>query len=249
MKKEIKKGVDKVYRLLGNQTPLSFIIPVRNTVTYPLLWFDEENNINRPLRYASNQKTPFEDEQDGNVIVEPVIFVDGMLRVPRTNPVLQEFLHYHPMNGLAFEEVNNERDAASEVESLNIEVDALVEAKSLSLEEAESVYRLLFNTSTETVSTAELRRDILVFAKRSPRAFLDIINDPSLKYKSKIQTFFEKKFLVFKNNKKEVWFNTDSNKKKMLSVAYGQDPYDAVGEYLRSDEGIDALRLLDSLVK
>ena len=52
-----------------------------------------------------------------------------MLRVPKTNPVLQQFLHYHPMNGVRFEEVNTERDAQSEMENLNIEVDALIEAR------------------------------------------------------------------------------------------------------------------------
>ena len=51
---------------------------------FPLLWFDEEKGENRALRYARNQKSPFEDEQDGNAIVEPVIFEDGFLRVPRS---------------------------------------------------------------------------------------------------------------------------------------------------------------------
>jgi hypothetical protein len=88
------------------------------------MYFDEEQNVNRALRYARNQKSPFEDEQDGNAILEPIIFEDGFLHVPRTNPVLQEFLHYHPMNGLHFEEINNEKDAQEDVEVLNLEVDA-----------------------------------------------------------------------------------------------------------------------------
>ena len=52
------------------------MLPSRNTKRYPLLWFDEDKGVNRPLRYAINQKTPFEDEQDGNAIVEPIIFED-----------------------------------------------------------------------------------------------------------------------------------------------------------------------------
>ena len=76
------------------------------------------------------KKSPFEDEQDGNVIVEPIVFEDGFLTVPRTNQVLQKFLHYHPLNGKKFEEVNNEKDAAEVVEALNVQVDALIEAKS-----------------------------------------------------------------------------------------------------------------------
>ena len=111
---------DKVYRLTRNNAPLSYIIPTRSTSHKPLLHFDEEMGVNRPLRYARNQKTPFEDEQDGNAIVEPVIFEDGFLRVPRTNPVLQQFLDLHPMNGLKFEVINNKKEAQEELDEINL---------------------------------------------------------------------------------------------------------------------------------
>ena len=108
-------SVDKTYKLKSDATPISFTLPSRNTSRYPLLYFDEEKNINRPLRYARNQKSPFEDEQDGNFLLEPIIFDDGFLTVPRTNPVLQQFLHYHPLNGNSFVEVNKTVDAAKEI--------------------------------------------------------------------------------------------------------------------------------------
>ena len=87
-----EKYTNKAYRLKKDNSPLTFMLPTRNTKRYPLLWFDEETGVNRPLRYARNQKTPFEDEQDGNAIVEPIIFEDGMLYVPKNNQVLQKFL-------------------------------------------------------------------------------------------------------------------------------------------------------------
>jgi hypothetical protein len=72
------------------------------------------------------------------------------------------------------------------------------------------------------VSTAELKRDILVFAKTDPREFLNILNDPELKYQAKIRMFFENKLLVLRNNDKEIWFNTGTNKKKMMSIGEKQ---------------------------
>ena len=246
MKKNIV-SVDKVYKLL-HSSPLSFTIPSRSTRRFPLLWFDEDNNVNRPLRYAVNQKSPFEEDQDGNAIVEPIIFEDGMLRVPKNNPVLQEFLHYHPMNGSVFTEVNYEKDAQKEVEFLNEEVDALMEARSLSVEQLENVARVLFGKDPSTVSTAELKRDILVFAKREPKEFLSILNDPELKFQAKVRLFFENKLLILRNGDKEAWFNTATNKKKMLSVPFGEDPYEMVAHYLQSDEGIDSLKMLEALL-
>jgi hypothetical protein len=237
--------VDKVYRLkIGN--PLSYTLASRNHPRFPLMWFDEKNNVNRALRYCTNQKSPFEDEQDGNFIIEPIIFEDGFLRVPKNNPVLQQFLHYHPLNGTIFAEVDKEKDAAAEVEDLNLEVEALIEARQLSLDQIETLTRVMFGKDPSTVSTAELKRDILVFAKRDPKEFLNILNDPELKFQAKVRLFFENKLLVLRNGEKEVWFNTATNKKKMLSVPFGEDPYEMVAHFLQSDEGIDSLKMLEA---
>lgn len=237
---------DRIYKLKNDAAPLSFTLPSRNTRRFPLLWFDEENNVNRPLRYAINQKSPFEDEQDGNSIVEPIIFENGFLRVQKNNPVLQQFLYYHPLNGRSFEEVDYEKDAAKIVESLNAEVDALVQARELSIEQLEIICRVMLGKDPARVTTAELRRDVLIYAKRDPRGFIGLLNDPMLKLQSNVHVFFEQKLLTFRNGNKEVWFNTATNKKKMLSVPYGEDPYHTVAMFLKTDEGIDVLKMLEN---
>lgn len=244
MKKTVAPG-DKTYKLTRNAAPLTFVLPSKNTRRFPLLYFDEAQNVNRPLRYAMNQKSPFEDEQDGNAILEPIIFEDGFLSVPKTNPVLQQFLHYHPMNGTAFVEVDEEKDAAKELEKISSEVDALIEAKQLTVDQIDIVARVLFGRDTSRMTTAEIKRDIMVYAKRNPSGFMSVVNDPAIKFQAQVQKFFDYKLLLFKNNKKEVYYNTASNKKKMLSVPYGEDPMNVVGSFLQSDEGIDALKMLE----
>jgi hypothetical protein len=237
--------VNKVYKLkIGS--PLSYTLPSRNHHRFPLMWYDEKNNVNRALRYSVNQKSPFEDEQDGNAILEPIVFEDGFLSVPKNNPVLQEFLHYHPLNGITFTEVDKEKEASDEVADMNIEVDALIEARQLSINQVEMLTRVLFGKDPSLISTAELRRDILIFARKEPRDFLNIINDPELNYQAKIREFFENKLLALRNNDKEVWFNTATNKKKMMSIPFGDDPYEAAGSYLKSDEGLDSLKMLEA---
>ena len=197
------------------------------------------------MRYARNQKSPFEDEQDGSFLLEPIIFDDGFLRVPRTNPVLQQFLHYHPLNGYAFVEVDKTIDAAQEVEMLNFEVDALIEARQLTIEQLEVVSRVMFQKDVTNISTAELRRDVLIYAKREPKSFLDILNDPLLKLQSNVQMFFSSNVLQFRNGQREVWFNTKSNKKKMMGIPFGEDPFETVALFLKTDEGIEVLKFLE----
>lgn len=246
MKNKSKTPTDKVYKLL-NGSPLSFTLPSRNHPRFPLMWYDEENNVNRALRYAVNQKSPFEDAQDGNAILEPIVFEDGFLSVPKQNPVLQEFLSYHPLNGTTFVEVNKEKEAFEEVEDLNTEVDALIAARALTLEQIEMLTRVMFGKDPSVISTAELKRDILVFAKQDPHGFLSILNDPELQYQDKIRLFFENNLITLRNSGKDIYYNTPTNKKKMCSVPYGENPYDVAAHFLKSDEGIDGLKMLETI--
>ena len=246
--KKTSKFTDKNYKLKKAIAPLSYMLPTKHSARFPLLWFDDNEGTNRELRYARNQKSPFVDEQDGNVILEPVVFEDGFLRVARTNQVLQEFLHYHPLNGRTFTEVDKAKDAAEEIEGLMIEADALVEAKKLSIEQLENICRVLFGANVSTMSTSELKRDVLVFAKTNPQDFLDVVNDPELKIMGTVERFFAEGLLAYRKSGKEVWFNTSNNKTKMLNVPFGKDGNDLVVSYLKSDDGIEVLKHLESLI-
>ena len=242
MKIELKT---RVYKLTRNKRPLSFIIPSRNSRKQPLLYFDEDKGYNRELRYASNQQSCFVDEQDGKVIVKPIMFEDGMLTVPKNNPALQMFLHYHPLNGKKFEEVVVEQDAAKEVDRISSEIDAMVAVKDMTIEQMETIARVLFRNDISKMTTSELKRDMLVFAKNNPTAFLDAINDPEVKLASTIQLFFDKKLLAFRNKKKDIHFNLKGNKKRLTAVPFGEDPIQYLVRWFKTDEGVEVLEFLE----
>ena len=246
MKKQ--KYIAKTYKLTKDVAPLSFMLPTRNTKRFPLFYFDEETGQNRALRYSRNQKSIFEDEQDGNVILEPIIFDDGLLHVPKTNQLLQQFLSYHPYNGKSFIEVNLQQDAAAEVEILNLEVDALIAAKELNISQLEDMTRIIYGRDPSVMSTEELKRNVLVYAKTEPKEFLDIMSDPLLKLQSNVQSFFDSGVLV-ERSKGAIHFNLKKNKERVLIVPPGGDTRLLLTEYFQSDEGIPALKLLEKTMK
>ena len=242
MKREIK---DRTYRLLRGSSPLAFVLPSKHTRRSPLLYWDEEKNANRVLRYATNQRSPFEDEQDGHAILSPVVFEDGMLNVPKTNPVLQEFLHYHPLNGKKFEEVDNERDAQEQLEYMVQEVDALQAAKDLTIEQAEAVGRVVFGKDVSIMTTAELRRDLLVYARRDAHSFMAAIRNPELSLMSKIQTFFDSRLLSLRNKGRDVHYNLKNNKKRLVSIPYGENHIEYLAQFFKTDDGVEILMFLE----
>jgi len=210
-----------------------------------LLYFDESKNENRVLRYASNQRSPFEDEQDGNVLISPIIFEDGMLSVPKTNPVLQEFLHYHPLNGRKFEEVDLEKDAQEDLDYMIQEIDALSTAKELSIEQMETVGRVLLSRDVSTMTTSELRRDLLVYARRDSAAFMSAIENPELQLMGTINRFIDEKLLSIRNNGRDVYYNLKGNKKRLVAVPFGEDAVEFLSSYFKSDEGVEILEFLE----
>ena len=240
---------DRVYILKSKSTPLSFMLSSRNTRRFPLMHFDEEKETNRSLRYARNQKTPFEEEQDGNAIMEPIVFEDGFLTVDRTNQVLQHFLSLHPGNGMIYEQIDDAKDAAEELEIEELILDAQILARDLDIAMLETVGRVLLGGGADKLSTAELKRDILVFSRNYPEDFIDILNDPALQVADDVVKFFSANLLGLRNNGRDVYFNLAKNKSKMLTVPYGEDANDIVGSYLQTDEGVETYKLLKNMLK
>jgi len=113
----------------------------------------------------------------------------------------------------------------------------------------ENVVRVAYGRSTERMSSAELKRDVLVLAKNDPETFLNLIQDPELRFSSNVQKFFDAGFLSTRRQGTEVWFSTATNKKKMLSVPFGLEPTQAAASFLKSDDGIEALKMLEALLE
>jgi hypothetical protein len=240
--KKTNKFVAKTYKLTSDSTPLSYMLASRNSARYPLLHFDDEKGINRPMRYAKNQKSPFEDEQDGNAILEPIVFEDGFLHVPKENQVLQQFLHYHPQRGKVFVEVDKARDASEQVDWMDFVLEAQIQARDLSVAKLASLGRVIFGQKADKMTTAELKRDMLVYAQNDPQDFLDTLNDPMIQIQDEVVQFVSAGLLRINANK--VSFNLPSNKKKLMTVPFGEDAHYILASYMQSDDGLEVYKLL-----
>lgn len=241
MSKEI---VDKLYVLKRRTFPISFMLASRNTTRRSLLYFDTKTNTNRPLRYAVNQKSPFEDEQDGNFILEPIIFDDGLLSVPKENQVLQMFLAYHPDNGTIFEEVDTKRDASVQIDNINIQLDAQIAAREVDIATAEAIARVMMGTRVDNLSSEELRRDLMLYARNNPYDFLQLLNDPELKLQNIAVKALQDGTFVLKNKNRDIFFNLQDNKKKLMGVPFGEEPAKLLASWLQSNDGLEVYDLL-----
>ena len=167
---------DRLYYLKGNKKPLSYSIRTSN-----LFWFDEEAGYEREIKYCQNQRTCFVDEMKGDQRLEHVVFRSGSLFVPREQTTLQKFLSlYHPHKDKLFYEHNPVAIAEDDLDFLEMEVEALSIAKDLDVDAAEAILRVELGSDVSKMSSKELRRDLLVFARRNPVLFLELVNDDNV---------------------------------------------------------------------
>ena len=172
-----------------------------------------------------------------------------MLFVPHKNPVLQEFLSLHPGNGTVFEEVDNERDASKDVDILDAQLEAQVAARDLDIEMLETIGRIALSLNVDRLSTAELKRDVRLYAKNSPQDFLNTLNDPMLRLQSLASNCLTEGLLTLKNKGKDIYFNLPSNKKKLISIPFGDTAIHTLAMFFKTDDGVELMSMLENKLK
>ena len=230
---------DRVFVLTGTKTPIRMMIPVRHTSRKPLTYFD--GSLNRALRYATNQLSPFVDEQEGVVTLEPITFTNGKLIVPSWNVNLQKFLLIHPHYNVKFIELDKEKNASKDVETIYSELDAQIAAKDLDINDLEAIARVVMKGNISNLTSSELRRDMIIWAKNNAQEFMDLCNDENLKLRNLAVRAVELGVLHIKGDGRTVVWGDDKNT-KVCVAPFGENVYSALAMFFKTDEGLDVLQ-------
>jgi len=235
---------DRTYFLLHDQSPLTYRLGSRHSTRYPLLWFDPEKSEQRELRYASNQNSPFVDEQKGEAAMGHIVFEDGTLFVPKEQQNLQKLLSlYHPRKGSVYQEYEPMKVAESEVDDLNLEIDALIYAKQLDIDHAEAILRVEKGSSVSKMSSKEIKRDLLLMAKKNPKAFLAIANDENVGLRNVGIKAVEQHIVKLSQDQRT--FTWGSNGRKLMTVPFDENPYSALAAWFKTDEGVEVFKTIE----
>ena len=224
---------DRMYRLKGSKKPLSRMLKSAN-----LFYFDEEKGYEREIKYCQNQRTVFVDEMQGEQRMEHIVFRNGMLVVEREKTVLQKFLSlYHPERDTTFYEEKPAVKAASEVETIELEIEALNAANSMDIDMAEAIMRVEIGSKVSNMSSKELKRDLLIFAKNNPGLFLELASDENVQLRNFGIRATEMKILKLSSDQRT--FMWGSNDRKLMNVPFDEHPYSALAAWFKTDEGME----------
>tara|TARA_B110000003_G_scaffold37807_1_gene34631 strand:+ start:733 stop:1464 length:732 start_codon:yes stop_codon:yes gene_type:complete len=239
----MNKYKDKLYELQGNNTPIINKIPSRHTSKNPLLYFDEEKGHNRELRYATNQKSPFVDEQRGIATLGHIAFRNGKLHVEGKLQNLIKFLEIHPLNGKLFKEFNKVEIAEDQLDYLEFQVDSMKYAKDMEIEQAEAILRVEVGSEVSKMTTKEIRRDLIVMAQRNPKLFLDLVKDDNIMLRNLGIKATEAKIIALSEDQRV--FKWASNGRKLFEVPHEEHPYSALAAWFKTDEGMEVFKTIE----
>jgi len=230
---------DRIYRLKNGKAPITATIQSRN-----LYWFDEEKGYERELKYAVNQRSPFVDEFKGDAKLEHIVFNDGVLAVPKEKQTLQKLLSlYHPLKNKKYIEVDNVKQAESDLNYLELEIEALSIAKSLDVDHMEAIMRTEVGSAVLEMTSKELKRDLLLFARSNPALFMELVSDENLNIRNMGIKAVEQGIIKLSNDQRT--FTWGSNDRKLITVPFDENPYSALAAYFKTDDGIEIYQTIE----
>jgi len=223
----------RTYFLKGKKRPLSKMIKSAG-----IYYFDETKGYERELKYCENQRTCFVDEMVGDQRLSHVIFRNGALIVPREKQSLQKLLSlYHPHRDKIYEEWKPVEIAEEQVDTMEMEVDALIIARNMDIDMAEAVMRVEMGSKVSKMSSKELKRDLLLFAKKDPMLFLELAEDDNVQLRNFGIKAVEEGILKLSTDQRN--FLWGSNGRKLMVVPFDEHPYTALAHWFKTDEGME----------
>jgi hypothetical protein len=239
---------DRTYLLADNYTPITFTLQGKHTLRYPLIWFDKETGQQEELRYATNQNSPLVSEQKGQVTLGHIIFEHGSLHVPKEQQSLQKLLSiYHPALNRKYFEFDAAIEAEDDLDELELEVEALNMAFEMDIDAAEAIVRVEVGSRVNNMSSKEIRRDLLLFARKNPALFIELANDENVHLRNIAIRATENGIIKLSQDQRT--FHWGENDRKLMTVPFDENPYSAMAAFFKTDEGIQIYQSIEKKLK
>jgi len=128
-----------------------------------------------------------------------------------------------------------------------MEIEALNIAQSIDLDHAEAILRVEQGSAVSDMTSKEIKRDVLVFAKKNPKLFIDLVNDENVEVRNFGIKAVEANILKLSDDQRT--FNWVSNGRKVMTVPFDEHPYSALAAFFKTDEGLEIYKSIEKRLK
>jgi hypothetical protein len=171
-------------------------------------------------------------------------FHNGTLTVKKEQQNLQKLLSiYHPLKGKLYEEFSASEEAVDQLEVLDLQIDAMNAARSIDIDQAEAILRVELGSKVNEMSSKELKRDLMLFARSNPALFINLANDENVQLRNFAIRAQEVGIISLSQDQRTfIWVSTG---RKLMNVPFDENPYSAFAAFLKTDEGVEIYKSID----
>ena len=119
----------------------------------------------------------------------------------------------------------------------------LILQPAMDVDMAEAIVRVEIGSSVSGMSSKEIKRDLLLFAKRNPALFLDLANDENVQLRNFAIKAKEANIINLSQDQRTI--SWASNGKKLMTVPFDENPYSAFAAFLQTDEGVEVYKSIE----
>ena len=150
---------------------------------------------------------------------------------------------YHPLKGKLYEEFSAKEEAVDQLEILDLQIDALNAARSMDVDFGEAILRVEIGSKVNEMSSKELRRDLLLFARTNPMLFIELAKDENVQLRN--VAIRAEEIGIINLSQDQRTFTWGSNGRKLMNVPFDENPYSAFAAFLKTDEGVEIYKSID----
>jgi len=150
---------------------------------------------------------------------------------------------YHPYTKKGIiEEYAPEQIATDDIGYIEMELEAMTLARDLDIEELEAILRAEVGSEVSNMSSKELKRDALLFARSRPNLFLELANDDSIHLRNIGIKAAEAGIIRLSQDQRT--FTYGESNRKLMTVPFDEHPYSALAAFFKTDEGMEVLNAI-----
>ena len=118
-----------------------------------------------------------------------------------------------------------------------MEIEALDLARNIDIDLAEAIMRVEKGSEVANLSSKELKRDLLLFARKNPVLFLELASDDNVALRNFGIKATESGIIKLSADQRN--FLWGSNNRKLMTVPFDEHPYTALAHWFKTDEGME----------
>ena len=136
---------------------------------------------------------------------------------------------------------------AKKEHDLELEIQALNMAKQMDIDHSEAVLRVDQGNKVSNMSSQEIKRDILLFAKNNPDLFLQLAEDDNVQLRNFGIKATEEAIILLSEDQRSWHWGT--NNRKLFTIPFDENPYSALAAWFKTDEGTEVYKTIEKKLK